>query len=304
MGLSTSPSSARSGPNKARYATAQFLMGGFCGVASKTCTAPYERARLLLQLGAKGNTFQVMSSIYLNDGVLGYFRGNLVNCARQFMNKGLLFGFNDVFKSASKFLVERFKERGHTYLSWVPIFVSGSLAGLSMQLITYPVDVVRVRMAAQVGKTQFTGFFNTVRATISKEGTAGFYRGVTPTLWGALVYEGVKFGIFDVYLDYLKPYCTGSGVSPVPVAGALAGLTAVVLTHPNDTVRHRMQVQGLGGVAKLYNSTRHAYVTLFRTEGLRGFFRGLGTSVFGKVPSIAIQFTIYEGIKKGLFPFK
>ena len=75
-----------------------FLSGALAGTLSRTFIAPYDRVRLLLQLGQAKGFWSAFQSIYVNDGLMGYFRGNGINCVRAFGSKGLLFGFNDSFK--------------------------------------------------------------------------------------------------------------------------------------------------------------------------------------------------------------
>lgn len=43
----------------------------------------------------------------------------------------------------------------------------------------------------------------TAKYTVKNEGVAGLYRGVTPTLIGALPYEGIKFWSYDLFKSKL-----------------------------------------------------------------------------------------------------
>lgn len=45
-----------------------------------------------------------------------------------------------------------------------------------------------------------------------------------------------------------------------------------------------------------YRHTGDAFVQIYRTEGLRGFYRGLLPSLFG-VSHVAVQFPLYESFK-------
>lgn len=45
-----------------------------------------------------------------------------------------------------------------------------------------------------------------------------------------------------------------------------------------------------------YNNTIHAFATIAREEGFRGFYKGLGPSLIG-VSHVAVQFPLYEKLK-------
>ncbi|RKP22647.1 mitochondrial carrier domain-containing protein [Syncephalis pseudoplumigaleata] len=45
-----------------------------------------------------------------------------------------------------------------------------------------------------------------------------------------------------------------------------------------------------------YDSTPHAFRTIWQNEGIRGFYKGLGTSFIG-ISHAAVQFPLYERLK-------
>eukprot|EP00668_Euglena_longa_P041188 GGOE01054215.1.p1 GENE.GGOE01054215.1~~GGOE01054215.1.p1 ORF type:complete len:302 (+),score=85.57 GGOE01054215.1:81-986(+) len=277
-----------------------FISGSIAGTASRTFIAPYDRVRILLQLGRATNLWTAFRGIYVNDGIVGYFRGNLINCVRAFWTKGLLFGLNDTFKGV---VAQLFAKWDMDRRSVAFSFLSGSLAGSSTQLITYPLDVVRTRVSGLFGKTRYKGFTQTLFIMIREEGITSLYKGVTPTLWGGIAYEGVKFCAFDVCLDWCHRLQDEGRVSQQvnlsPIAGAMAGIIAIGTTHPNDTVRRRMQMAGSKESTIRYRHTLDAYQQILRREGVRAFYRGLESALLRTVPGTAIQFGIYHGLKKG-----
>lgn len=80
-------------------------------------------------------------------------------------------------------------------------------------------------------------------------------------------------------------------------AGALAGVMAQSLMFPGDTVRRRMQTNGMNGEAKVYTSSLDCCRKIVEREGIRGFYRGIGVNTFRAMPGAGIQFLAYDSLK-------
>jgi len=178
--------------------------------------------------------------------------------------------------------------------------LSGSLAGLTAVLATYPLELVRTRQAYRICDdlclvTQTIS--STLRDVVASKGLLGLYSGVGATLIGALPFEGIKFGLYDTLRATLPK--TEDGKTPpiwTLVAGATAGAVAHTLTYPLDTVRRRMQISGATGAAT-YTSILQCFQVIVRTEGWPALFYGLAPTVMRSVPNLGIQFLMYEVIK-------
>eukprot|EP00775_Hariotina_reticulata_P003272 gene3272-3549_t len=85
---------------------------------------------------------------------------------------------------------------------------------------------------------------------------------------------------------------------PHLVAGGLAGCSAVLLLHPFDVIKTRLQVQdGMPGQLPMYKGTLDAVKTIVRTEGWRGLYAGLTPSIIGSTISWGAYLYLYEQIK-------
>ena len=83
--------------------------------------------------------------------------------------------------------------------------------------------------------------------------------------------------------------------------GALAGTIATTLTYPTDLIRRKVQVivRCIQAVEPTpYHNLRTAVKHTFRTEGFRGFFKGLVPCYLKVVPVAAIGFWVNEHLKK------
>ena len=96
----------------------------------------------------------------------------------------------------------------------------------------------------------------------------------------------------------------GSGGDAEPAwkmaCGACAGILAQTITYPGDTIRRRMQTNGMGGAPRLYRHSWDCCVQTVRNEGVRGLFHGLKANVVRSIPGAAIQFAAYDTLKEVL----
>ncbi|KAI9029847.1 mitochondrial carrier domain-containing protein [Phycomyces nitens] len=82
------------------------------------------------------------------------------------------------------------------------------------------------------------------------------------------------------------------------VAGALAGLASAFVTCPLDVVKTRLQNQGKARPGQVvYRGTLGTLSRIWKDEGIRGLYRGLGPTIFGYLPTWAIYFTVYDYCK-------
>ncbi|KAG8220926.1 mitochondrial carrier domain-containing protein [Butyriboletus roseoflavus] len=81
------------------------------------------------------------------------------------------------------------------------------------------------------------------------------------------------------------------------LAGASATIASDALMNPFDVIKQRMQVH-----RSEFRSVFTAMRVVYRTEGLSAFYVSYPTTLTMTVPFTAVQFTVYEQIKKVLNP--
>jgi len=90
------------------------------------------------------------------------------------------------------------------------------------------------------------------------------------------------------------------------LAGAVGGFTSGVVTCPLDVIKTKLQAQGgflpvskgrHVGHHKVYSGLVGTGGTIWREEGIRGLYRGLGPIVLGYLPTWAVWFTVYNKSK-------
>lgn len=100
-------------------------------------------------------------------------------------------------------------------------------------------------------------------------------------------------------------------------AGAMAGITSVVMTYPLDITRTRLSVQssslasiqpssgtqGSAVVPEKLPGMFSTIVKIYRTEGrFPALYRGLIPTVMGVAPYVGLNFAVYESIRKLFTP--
>jgi len=282
--------------------SSHFLMGGIAGAVAKTTVAPLERLRLLKQTGGSvGSTMDTFHSITGKEGVLGLWRGNLINVLRIIPSRGVLFASNDLYKGLFKDRFPATDDPDRTPF-WM-LFSSGGLAGMTAIFATYPLDVARTRIAGRIvtegpaWSPKAASMTLCLADMLKHEGLRSWYRGIGPTLLGALPYEGIKFSVFGYLTKNVLN--SGSAVDKL-LSGAAAGCAAGFVMFPNDTVRKLLQMrQPIDGDAP-YTSAWNCWKRTFLSSGVKRLYRGLTPYILRIGPSSAIQFYVYESLKTAM----
>ena len=87
----------------------------------------------------------------------------------------------------------------------------------------------------------------------------------------------------------------------IPVSGGIAGALAGIVSCPLDVIKTKLQAQG--GFASARNGTKVAAAykgvsgsaaTIWKEDGIRGMYRGLGPMLLGYIPTWAVYLTVYN----------
>ncbi|KAH9291249.1 hypothetical protein KI387_043561, partial [Taxus chinensis] len=193
--------------------------------------------------------------------------------------------------------MERYKENISADLAIR--LIGGGAAGVTAATLTYPVDVLRTQLAAQTKIMYYRGISRSLYTISKDEGIKGLYKGLGATLLGVGPNIAISFCAYETlrsFWEFERPHD-----SPVAVSlacGSLSGIASSSATFPLDLVRRRMQLEGAGGRARVYNSgIVGTFKHIIKTEGWTGLYRGILPEYLKVVPSVGIVFMTYEIMK-------
>ncbi|TKA21835.1 Mitochondrial thiamine pyrophosphate carrier 1 [Salinomyces thailandicus] len=289
--------------------------GALAGLFSRFVIAPLDVLKIRLQLQyhslseplsttnhhaikRPAGVRQVAWEILRHEGITGFWKGNIPA-------EGLYLSYGAVqflaYRSCNQAIEELEKKAKVRVPGAAKSFVAGAAAGTAATTVTYPLDLLRTRFAAQGTEKVYEGLLASIRDISRHEGPAGFFRGLSAGVGQIVPY----MGLFFAFYEGLKPPMAnvqlpfGSGDA---VAGIMASVFSKSAVFPLDTVRKRLQVQGpnrarYAGGARMPEYRRGVSGTLsmiVQREGWKGLYRGLGVSLVKAAPASAVTMWSYE----------
>ncbi|AAC14414.1 unknown [Arabidopsis thaliana] len=268
-----------------------FAAGALAGAAAKTVTAPLDRIKLLMQthgirLGQQSakkaiGFIEAITLIAKEEGVKGYWKGNLPQVIR-------VLPYSAVQLLAYESYKNLFKGKDDQ-LSVIGRLAAGACAGMTSTLLTYPLDVLRLRLAVE---PRYRTMSQVALSMLRDEGIASFYYGLGPSLVGIAPYIAVNFCIFDLVKKSLPEEYRKKAQSSLLTAVLSAGI-ATLTCYPLDTVRRQMQMRGTP-----YKSIPEAFAGIIDRDGLIGLYRGFLPNALKTLPNSSIRLTTFDMVKR------
>merc|ERR1712070_557776 len=279
-------------------------------MGAKTCTAPIERVKLLIQtqdanpkiISGEVKRYTGIGDcfvrVYQEQGLKAFWRGNLTNCIRYFPTQA----FNFAFKDSIKAMFPKVDKNVDFGKFFAINMASGGLAGAGSLCIVYPLDYARTRLASDVGsgKRDFNGLGDClIKTAKGPTGFLGLYNGFGVSVAGIIPYRGVYFGLYDT-ASQANPYKKDKGIMGILSKFAIAqcvAITAGYASYPFDTIRRRLQMQSEKPKDQwLYKGTTDCLAKICKDEGVTALFKGAGANALRTVGS-ALVLVLYDQIK-------
>ncbi|OCF31646.1 solute carrier family 25 (mitochondrial carrier protein), member 16 [Kwoniella heveanensis BCC8398] len=287
------------------YVITSGVAGGIAGCVAKTAVAPLDRVKILMQTSnedflkfasKRAGLINALSAIYHSQGIRGLFQGHLATVLRIAPYASIKYMAYDWLE---RILIDTPEKR-----TPARFFVAGACAGVTSVLVTYPLELIRVRLAYQTKSSERTTLLGAVKSIYRENDLARsqgrksnisplvraipihpFYRGFSITLAGMIPYAGVSFLTYGTlkrhaadYIPVLKGHKTITDLG----CGAVAGAISQTASYPFEVVRRRMQVATAHGGDGI--NWRESIAAIYKAGGLRGFYVGLTIGYIKVVP--------------------
>ena len=260
--------------------------------------APFDRAMTVIQTQGTIKNLQTpykgvlncLVRLYREEGFWHLWRGTSAALIAN-IPKVFSFPLKDIFKST----LPHYDPRTQYTKFFIANILGGALAGSTTSLFSYPLDLIRVQLASDLGKEKKDRQFSGVRDCFGKiyqnSGIRGLYRGFLLPFVSIAVYRGWYFGVYDSVAkliprdNFFAKFLFAQGVT----------ISAGLITYPFETLRKRMCMQG-GRVEPDYKHAIDCAKKMVEKEGVRSLFRGflfkIGFGISG-----ALALTIYDSVK-------
>lgn len=179
--------------------------------------------------------------------------------------------------------------------------LAGAMSGTAAVSITYPLDLVRTRLALERAIPPPSAF-TMLRRVLTNEGASALFRGIRPAVASHAPAAAIFFSIYTRMQQYVP---TSSVNGQISVSASIAWTVTCCIMNPMWVVKTRCQAQASGMRVK---SSALKYAGIFQTmrlvyaeQGLRGLYCGTLAACAG-APGAAIQMPIYEFWKRGGIP--
>mmetsp|Transcript_16446 Transcript_16446/g.25573 ORF Transcript_16446/g.25573 Transcript_16446/m.25573 type:complete len:354 (+) Transcript_16446:208-1269(+) len=192
-------------------------------------------------------------------------------------------------------------------LTLLQISIAGAGAGAVVPFVLTPVELIKCRLQVQnagsnSGFRTYKGPLDVIVQTIKTDGIAnGLYRGNSATLMREIPGNAAWYGVYEGVCKLMTPEGGSKadlGTSAHLIGGASAGVAYWTAFYPADTVKSYIQTNPNHNGSTFVRTM----MSLYRSIGIRGLYRGWGITAARAAPSHAAIFATYEYAMKLMTP--
>ncbi|KZF23176.1 mitochondrial carrier [Xylona heveae TC161] len=244
------------------YAMRSGLAGGLAGCAAKTVVGPLDRVKILFQAsnpqfmkytGSWTGLATALRDIYSTSGMRGLFRGHSATLLRVFPYAAIKFIAYEQIRAV--LIQNKSQETPGRRL------ISGSLAGITSVFFTYPLEVIRVRLAFE-----------------TKQHSRSSLSSICRQIYNEVPHSSVA-----------SPSTSPSTATPPSAAASTA-------RHLSSSAAHHHNPLGATAAAASSSAqTASASLEGITTQrGLANFFRGFSPTLVGMLPYAGMSFLTHD----------
>lgn len=196
-------------------------------------------------------------------------------------------------------LVAASSVRGTMPAVWAENFISGASASFLSKLILQPFDTTKtILQASKQVRGNYSNLLDCAVGLVQTKGALSLYRGLLASVAVSAPSSAVFFTAYEFVKRHTEaaskhptlPLGFLSPISPI-VAAALGNVVSSVVRVPPEVIKQRVQ-------AGVHGNMLEAVSQIWSKERLGGFYTGYSTMVARDIPYAAIQFTVFEALKR------
>jgi solute carrier family 25, member 34/35 len=193
-------------------------------------------------------------------------------------------------------------------------FIAGGIAACGAVTATHPFETVKVRLQLQgelqskdVAVKKYKGVLHGVSVITKNEGVRGIYRGIGCAYIYQMLLNGCRLGFYEPLRAYTtQAVFKDSKVQSLGVnifAGAASGILGAMAGSPFFLVKTRLQSFSptlAVGTQHNYKNAVDGLSQIYKSEGVRGLYRGMGASMVRTGAGSSVQLPTYFFAKRRL----
>ncbi|THV44407.1 hypothetical protein BGAL_0651g00040 [Botrytis galanthina] len=237
------------------------------------------------------------------------YRGLTPNLIGNASSWALFFYFKNIFESSLRSFHNQPSHSNYASLTPIDYFLASGSAGIMITITTNPIWVLKTRMLSsdRSSKGAYQSMWHGARHLWQHEGVRGFYRGVGISLLGNS-HGAVQFAVYEPLKNFWRNHCSHQtlrgdressqvklGNTATLLLSSSAKIIAGTATYPYQVVRSRLQTYD--AEERFGKGIRGVVGKVWREEGWRGFYRGLGTNIVRVLPATWVTFLVYENAR-------
>ncbi|CUM65674.1 uncharacterized protein PRCAT00003322001 [Priceomyces carsonii] len=272
------------------------IAAGFIGGATQVLIGqPADLVKIRLQTSSNHTTSaHIIRDVLKNEGVLAFYKGTIPPLIGVGACVSLQFyGFHET----KRYLL--LKSNAKELSLWPQTYIAGAAAGIINTPVTSPVEQLRILSQSNTS-SQSNQLLSKIKQIYYQEGlTNGIYRGFNITLLRETQAYGVWFLTYEFLIKTIidwRKYGSREEVSTpeLLVSGALAGNALWLSSYPLDVIKSNIQSDKFGSESVYNASISKTTNIIWKNQGFRGFWKGLGPCLLRAIPCSAGTFASVE----------
>ncbi|TNY19132.1 mitochondrial carrier domain-containing protein [Rhodotorula diobovata] len=187
-------------------------------------------------------------------------------------------------------------------LLWRKIGLAGA-SNMTAAMVTNPADLIKVRQQLErrlpnadptSSRPRTTNALRTLTHMVRTEGLTSIYKGLSGSLLREISYSGIRMGGYDLVKSTLVKFAPGAdpnGFGTKLLGGMGSGMVGAAVANPADLLKVRLQSPAAKGTLR-----NHA-AQIYRSEGIKGFYRALVPTTIRAGILTAAQLGTYDHFK-------